>query len=192
MKPLILASESPRRRQLLSEAHFKFDVFPVKVSEIPDKNLNVNEQILDIARRKAYAALSELKSSRSAPFLVLSADTEVIFAGSPLGKPQNNEDAFRMLRLLSGCQHEVKTAVCLLDSESNREASHVETTKIFFKPLSDEQIWSYVETGEPLDKAGGYGIQSGGRVFVERFEGSFDNVVGLPIAVVQSLVRELK
>lgn len=188
MTPLVLASESPRRRELLKEAGFSFEVVPVKVSEIPDKNLNVNEQILDIAKRKARAAFTDLKSSRPGPFRVLSADTEVIFGGGPLGKPQNREDAFRILKLLSGNPHEVKTAVCIIDSETGKEVSQIETTEIYFKNLSDHEIWTYIDTGEPMDKAGAYGIQGLGGKFVERFVGPYDNVVGLPIEIVKRLL----
>nr|BFD61731.1 Maf family nucleotide pyrophosphatase [Bdellovibrio sp. HM001] len=190
MKPLVLASESPRRKQLLSEAGFSFDVVPVKISEIPNKNLNVNEQILDIARRKARAALPLLKASRTEPFIVLTADTEVIFGGGPLGKPQDREDAYRILRLLSGKYHEVLTAVCAVESSSGKELSHVETTKVYFKNLSDAEIWTYIDTGEPMDKAGAYGIQGQGRAFVERIEGPFDNVVGLPVEAVKNLLSK--
>lgn len=191
MKPLILASQSPRRRELLNEAGFSFDVVSVKVSEIPDKNLNVNEQILDIARRKARSALTELKSSRAEPFVILSADTEVIFDNAPLGKPENPDDAFRILSLLSGKKHQVLTAVCLIDSESSREVSQVETTEVFFKKLTPEQIRTYIQTGEPMDKAGAYGIQGLGREFVEKFEGSYDNVVGLPVKTVRFMLDKL-
>jgi septum formation protein len=191
---LILASESPRRKQLLLEAGFQFSVIPSKVSEIPDENLNINDQILDIARRKATAIVAEslsLQSSEKTEFIVIAADTEVIFAGKPLGKPQNKADAFRILRLLSGNAHEVKTAICLIHSQTLTEVSQVETTKIIFKSLSDAEIWSYIETEEPLDKAGAYAIQGLGRNFVAEFEGSFDNVVGLPIQVLKLLLEQI-
>ncbi len=191
---LILASESPRRKQLLLEAGFQFSVIPSKVSEIPDENLNINDQILDIARRKATAITTEslpLHSSEIQEFIVIAADTEVIFAGKPLGKPQNKADAFRILRLLSGNAHEVKTAICLIHSKTLTEVSQVETTKIIFKSLSEAEIWSYIETGEPLDKAGAYAIQGLGRNFVAEFEGSFDNVVGLPIQVLKLLLEQI-
>lgn len=191
MTPLILASESPRRRELLKKAGYDFSVVPVKVSEIPNKNLNVNEQILDIARRKARAAFDQLKSSTDTPFRVLSADTEVIFAEKPLGKPQNREDAFRILRLLSGKPHQVITAVCLIDSNSHKELSQYEITHIHFKNLTDEEIWTYIDSGEPMDKAGAYGIQGLGGNFVEKIEGPFDNVVGLPIALVKKMLAEI-
>ncbi|QDK36537.1 nucleoside triphosphate pyrophosphatase [Bdellovibrio sp. NC01] len=192
MKPIVLASESPRRRQLLHEAGFSFDVVPVKVSEIPNKNLNVNDQILDIARRKARQALADHKSSGKGPAILISADTEVIFGGSPLGKPADRDDAYRILKLLSGNYHEVLTAVCVVDTDTGKELSHVETTKIFFKTLNDDEIWTYIATGEPMDKAGAYGIQGHGGKFVEKFEGPFDNVVGLPVAVVRHLLAKLE
>lgn len=192
MKPLILASESPRRKQLLQEAGFLFNVFPVKVSEIPNKNLNANAQILDIAGRKARAAFSELKAQGKEDFIILAADTEVIFDGGPLGKPQDREDAFRILRRLSGKAHQVLTAVYLIEGPVGNELSQVETTSVIFKNLSDEEIWTYIDTGEPMDKAGAYGIQGLGRQFVEKFEGPFDNVVGLPMGLVTELLTKMK
>ena len=191
MSQLILASESPRRRQLLQDSGFIFEVVPVKVSEIPNKNLNVNDQILDIARRKATAALAELKPMKSTPFVVLSADTEVIFDGGPLGKPLDTEDAHRLLRLLSGKTHEVKTAVCLIESSSGQEFSQVETSRVNFHILSEEEILDYVATGEPMDKAGAYAIQGIGRKLVENFEGPYDNIVGLPVEVVRAGLKKL-
>jgi septum formation protein len=192
MTPLILASESPRRRQLLAEAGFKFSVVPVKVSEIPDKNLNIHDQILDIAGRKVRAAFADLKSRHPGPFLVLSADTEVIFNHAPLGKPIDAQDAHRILRLLSGRAHQVLTAVAIIDSRTGREYSQVETTQILFKKLTDAEISAYIQTGDPMDKAGAYGIQSGGAHFVEKIEGPFDNVVGLPMEVVRVLLQKIE
>lgn len=190
MYKLVLASESPRRRELLQQAGYIFDVVPVKVSEIPDKNLNVNEQILDIARRKARAAFARLQTGESSPFVLLSADTEVIFNGGPLGKPRDEEDAARLLRLLSGRTHEVKTAICLIESPSGEEISQIETTEVRFRTLSDQEISDYIATGEPMDKAGAYGIQGLGGKFVEKFTGSFDNVVGLPVDLLRRLLAQ--
>lgn len=187
---IVLASESPRRRELLKSAGYNFDVVSVNVSETPDKNLNTNDQILDIARRKARAGFAKLKSSSGEPFILIAADTEVIFEGGPLGKPQDEDDAHRILRLLSGHFHEVKTAVCILSSANGKEFSQVETTQVHFRKLTDEEIWTYIRTGEPMDKAGAYGIQGLGRHLVEKFEGPFDNVVGLPMEVVRPLLTE--
>lgn len=188
---LVLASESPRRRALLKEAGFNFDVVPSKVSEIPNKNLNVNDQILDIARRKARAVYEVLKPSRTSAFVILTADTEVIFGGAPLGKPSDKDDAYRILKLLSGHFHEVITAVCVINSATGKEISRIETTQIHFKDLSDQEIWDYINTGEPMDKAGAYGIQGGGGKFVQKIDGPFDNVVGLPMKLVRALLAEI-
>lgn len=191
MKTLILASESPRRKQLLQQAGFSFDVVSVKVSEIPDKNLNATEQILDIARRKARAAFTHLKSSNLQEFTLISADTEVIFDGQLQGKPSDKDDAFQMLRRLSGKVHDVQTGVCIIDSTTGKELSQIETTKVFFKNLTDQEIWTYIESGEPMDKAGAYGIQGLGGKFVEKYEGPFDNVVGLPVELVKSMLTKI-
>jgi septum formation protein len=186
---LVLASESPRRRQLLEQAGFVFDVVSVKVSEIPNKNLNVNAQILDIASRKARAAFTSLKSSQKQPFIVLSADTEVIFNGGPLGKPSDEQDACRLLGLLSGQTHEVKTAIFLIDSETEDEISQIETTLVVFKSLTTKEILDYIATKEPMDKAGAYAIQGLGRQFIEKFIGPYDNVVGLPVSLVEKCLQ---
>ncbi|UYL10164.1 Maf family protein [Bdellovibrio sp. SKB1291214] len=191
MKTLILASESPRRKQLLQEAGFSFDVVSVKVSEIPDKNLNATEQILDIARRKARAAFAHLKSSKLQEFTLISADTEVIHEGQLQGKPSDKDDAFKMLSRLSGKTHLVQTGVCVIDSASGNELSQIETTQVFFKALNDEEIWTYIESGEPMDKAGAYGIQGLGGKFVEKIEGPFDNVVGLPVQLVKEMLAKI-
>ncbi|MEK2689801.1 nucleoside triphosphate pyrophosphatase [Bdellovibrio sp. GT3] len=191
MKTLILASESPRRKQLLQEAGFSFDVASVKVSEIPDKNLNASEQILDIARRKARAAFAHLKSSKEQEFTLISADTEVIVAGELQGKPSDKQDAYNMLRRLSGNSHEVQTGVCIIDSATGKELSQIETTIVYFRNLTDQEIWTYIETGEPMDKAGAYGIQGLGGKFVEKYKGPFDNVVGLPVQMVKNLLAQI-
>ncbi|MBX3032724.1 MAG: septum formation protein Maf [Bdellovibrionaceae bacterium] len=190
MRHLILASESPRRKELLQNAGFRFQVVPVKVSEIPDKNLNVNEQILEIAGRKARAAFEDLRGRFKEPFVVLAADTEVILDDGPLGKPSSPEDAVRTLKNLSGRVHEVITAVWMIDSSSGKAVSHLETTKVFFRTLSETEIRDYVATGEPMDKAGSYGIQGLGGRLVERIEGDFQNVVGLPVGAVKKMIQQ--
>lgn len=188
---LILASESPRRKLLLQEAGFSFETLPVKVSEIPEKNLIVNEQILLIARQKSEAALDLLRSHPPRPSsILLTADTEVILNDQLLGKAQSPEHAFQILKSLSGRSHEVKTGLCLVETKSLKTVTHLETTQIFFKKLSDEMIWDYISKGEYVDKAGAYGIQGLGRVFVERFEGSYTNVVGLPMEALLQLLEQ--
>lgn len=192
MYKLFLASESPRRRQLLQDAGFVFTTVSAKVSETPDKNLNINAQILDIARRKNEAVVPGLRSSEKQDFIVLSADTEVVLDQRTLGKPSDKDDAYRILRLLSGKSHDVKTGVHIFESSADHCFSQIETTKVHFKVLSDQEIWNYIETGEPMDKAGAYGIQGIGSKLVENYVGSFDNVIGLPMKLVREGFEQLR
>ncbi len=189
MRPLFLASQSPRRRELLKKSGFSFCEFPVKVSEIPDKNLNLDAQILDIARRKSHAALESLMLQESGPFTVLGADTVVVLQGQILGKPKDSAQAYDFLKQLSGRWHEVKTAVVVIYSPEGTEKNEVVTTRILFKNLSHNEITTYVQTGDPMDKAGAYGIQNIGNQFVEKIEGPYDNVVGLPMQAVSRLIK---
>lgn len=187
---LILASESPRRRQLLTEAGFHFMLHPSKISETLKENLNVDDQILDIARRKAEASMKSLTPTKGLPRVVLAADTMVILDQSPLGKPSSKENAAEMLRLLSGRAHEVKTAICLMDEKSLNETSWVETTNVIFRELSESEIQAYVQSGDPMDKAGSYGIQGPAGQFVSSIEGSFSNVMGLPMESLLPVLNE--
>ncbi len=188
MKQLILASQSPRRSEILKNAGFQFVSFPIHVSEIPDKNLNIDEQIIDIAKRKAEACRDSLLG-KSLDGVVLSADTMVCFGSEALGKPDNDQVAYEFLKKLSGKKHEVKTAIYLIDLQTCEALSHIETTAVFFKVLSDQEIFDYIATKEPADKAGAYAIQGIGRRFVEKFEGDFNNVVGLPLQALEKLFK---
>lgn len=192
MYQFVLASESPRRRQLLENAGFVFSVHPVKVSETPDKNLNIDEQILDIAGRKARAGFSSFRSTSSSPFLLLSADTMVVFQDEALGKPANEDEAFQFLRRMSGKTHFVKTALCLVESLHEETLSQIETSEVTFRSLTDDEIWSYIKTGEPMDKAGAYAIQGLGSKFVANYKGDFNNVVGLPVAALTEILARKK
>lgn len=189
---LVLASESPRRKDLLQKAGFSFHVFSVKVSESLEKNLTIDEQISQIALRKAKASLQAYKPLKQERFLILAADTMVILDDQLLGKPENSQQALAFLRLLSGRSHFVKTAVVMLEQTLDRIEMRqgIETTEVFFRPLSEKEILEYVDSGDPLDKAGGYGIQGPAGNFVEKIKGPFDNVVGLPIGLVKQLIYE--
>lgn len=188
MKQLILASQSPRRSEILQKAGYQFVSLPVHVSEIPNKNLNLNEQIIDIAGRKAKAC-AELPQAQGLDAVIISADTLVCLDEETLSKPENEQMAFEHLRRLSGRPHHVKTAIFLLENKTQKCVSHIETTLIYFKPLSDQQIWDYISTQEPMDKAGAYGIQGLGGKFVEKYEGDFYNVVGLPLQALENLFK---
>lgn len=193
---LILASESPRRRQLLQEAGFQITVHPTQISEILNKNLNVEAQILELAGRKSAACLTSLKqdqelaasAGKARPLVVLAADTMVVIDGEPLGKPINTKEAAEMLGGLSGRTHVVMTGVSFRETENEREISKLIQTEVEFHALTEDKIWTYIESKEPLDKAGSYGIQGLGRQFVKEFRGSYSNVVGLPMEYVESVL----
>lgn len=174
---LLLASASPRRRELLSPVC----PFEVEVSHFEEKDGgDAEETVLRNARGKALEVLGRFPEYR-----VLGADTAVALDGVIFGKPKNADDAERMLRLLSGKTHSVFTGVCLADKSGVREK--VVETKVLFKKLSEKKIKSYVLSGAPLDKAGAYGIQDG--VVVESYEGSYTNVMGLPMEAVEEMLR---
>lgn len=186
---LILASASPRRRELLQEAGYDFTVDPVKVSEIIDENLNPSVNALDIARRKGEVARSQDKYLKLRDYLILSADTLVVLDGKALGKPKNSAEARLFLSSLSGKMHSVITAIWL-GPDQGPAIQHLEETKVQFRILTDQEIQDYIATGEPMDKAGAYAIQGLGGKFVSKFSGSWSNVVGLPMESFERLVKE--
>jgi septum formation protein len=181
---LILASASPRRAELLTAAGFEFDVQPVEVDETPRPGEDPAEYVARLASAKARALVS-IDPHRP----VLAADTTVVVDGQILGKPQNGADARRMLALLSGRGHDVLTGVALRLGE--RVLCEVERTKVVFLPLDAAEVEWYVASGEPADKAGAYAVQGLAARFVDRIEGSYSNVVGLPIARVHQMVRAI-
>jgi septum formation protein len=191
---LVLASASPRRKELLEKARIPFTLHPAKVSENLEENLRAkltfDEQIIEIARRKASWVLAELKSLRNSPFFVVGADTLVLIDDLVLGKPEDSNDAVRTLSRLSGQWHQVKTSIILIHSASHFETAGVETTRVKFKTLTQKQIEDYVATGDPLDKAGSYGIQTLERDFVETIDGRLDNVIGFSMELFTKLVSQ--
>lgn len=192
MRHLFLASESPRRRELLEKAGVSFTVSPSKISEIPQETLSIDDQILDIARRKAMATVEILRPKVQGAFWVLAADTEVIINDKLTGKPLDAAHAKKMLRSLSNRTHEVKTGVVLVSVPEMIELSHLETTQVTFRTLSENEIEKYVATGDPMDKAGAYGIQGEGRQFIQEFKGSIENVMGLPTEIVMKMFEDLE
>jgi septum formation protein len=182
---LILASASPRRAELLASAGFEFVVFPAEVDETPGLGEAPAVYALRVARDKAAAAISKCRESGS---VILAADTVVVKDGKILGKPDDSGDARRMLRLLSGGVHDVHTAVVVRTRAGQRE--EVVTTRVSFMPLAEPEIDWYVRSGEPEGKAGAYAIQGRAARFIDRIEGSWSNVVGLPIATVSRLLKE--
>ena len=181
---LILASASPRRAELLASAGFDFEVAPAEVDETPAPGEPPIAYALRVARDKARAAAA---AGLSPGGILLAADTVVAVQGQILGKPAGRLDAARMLRLLGGAIHEVHTAVVL--RRASDEQSDVVTTRVRFVPLSEAEIQWYVDSGEPDGKAGAYAIQGRGARFIDWIEGSWSNVVGLPIATVYRLLE---
>lgn len=174
---LYLASASPRRRELLAQLKLEVLLLPQQVDETPRAGEAPDDCALRLAAGKARAALADPGYRLDLP--VLAADTVVVCDGQLLGKPKSLEDAASMLRLLSGRQHQVLTAVAIADRQ------HLETvcvsTSVSFRQLGDEEVFAYWHSGEPQDKAGAYAIQGLGALFVSRIEGSYTNVVGLPL-----------
>lgn len=189
MLKLILASQSPRRRQILTEAGYKFIDLPVNVSEIPDKNLNLDSQIIQIAEEKAMACLEQNNHLKTKDFLILAADTVVILDGEMLGKPKDESEAKSFLSRLSGRSHEVKTSLFVINCRTMQHDKDIATSKVFFRNLPESEILEYVKTGEPMDKAGAYGIQALGGTFVDHVEGSMDTVVGLPLYLFNKILE---
>ncbi len=188
---LILASASPRRAEILRNAGFEFEVYPAHVDEARIPGESPEDYVRRLADAKARLA-AEHAARKHTRAIIIGADTAVVAAGELLGKPSGIEDAGRMLRLLSGRTHDVLTGVSVLRVPEGSSALHVETTRVTFLELSNNDIDDYIATGEPFDKAGAYGIQGIGGRFVARIEGCYFNVMGLPLARVASLIRALE
>ncbi len=180
---LILASESPRRREILEAAGIEFVARAGKVAEELGDGETADAYVRRLAEAKARAA------EAGADDVVLGADTVVVVEGEILEKPRDGEDACRMLRALSGREHEVVTGICLLGR--GRMVVDCARTRVRFAALSDAEIAEYAASGEPLDKAGAYAIQGRASKFIERIEGDYFNVVGLPVALVYARLREM-
>jgi len=183
---LVLASASPRRAELLTAAGFTFDILVADVDEATRPGESPHDYVRRLAAEKAAATLGRL-NREDGQAVVLGADTTVVVGGEILGKPRDSADAERMLRLLSGRHHTVLTGVAALTVDTSSEA--VVETRVFVHSLSDQQVAWYVASGEGLDKAGAYAIQGLASRFITRIEGSYSNVVGLPVATVDELIR---
>jgi septum formation protein len=190
---LILASASPRRRELLTQAGFTFQVHPAHIPEDPRPNEDPIAYVVRLAREKAETVFAEITRAAAsdqrisgAP-QVLGADTTVTLDNHILGKPEDAADAARMLRMLSGRTHRVITGVAVVTAERTEVAAEV--TGVTFRTLSDEEIAAYVATGEPMDKAGAYAIQGQAARWIPRIQGDYFNVVGLPLALVATMLE---
>ena len=181
---LILASQSPRRKELMGLFRRPFTVRVADIDETMDPKKPPFDEVARVSRLKAEAI------ERTPEDIVIAADTIVVCNGLVLGKPKDEEDALRMLTLLSGRDHQVMTGLTVLRGEKALVCTEV--TDIHFRPLTQEEILSYIRTGEPMDKAGAYGIQGGAALFAEKLVGDYFNVVGLPVCRLGQLLRELE
>jgi len=184
--PLILASASPRRAELLARAGYEFTIEPADVDESLMPGEPPADYVLRVARAKAHAVATRCRESGS---MVLAADTTVVVDGEILAKPADREDAVRMLKRLAGVVHEVLTGVVVV--AGGREVTEVVRTRVHLLPLSPDEIAWYVDSGEPEGKAGAYAIQDRAARFVDWIEGSWSNVVGLPVATVDRMLKRL-
>jgi septum formation protein len=180
---LILASQSPRRKELLGLFGIPFMVRVADIDETMDPTLPADQAVAQISRKKAHAV------ARQADDVLIAADTIVVVEGRILGKPRSQQEAAQMLRMLSGRDHQVMTGVTVLCGD--KEAVFTEVTDLHFKDLSDKEILRYVQTGEPMDKAGAYGIQGGAALFCQRMAGDYYNVMGLPVCRLGQVLKEL-
>lgn len=181
---IILASKSPRRRELLSKIVKDFEIITKEVDESLPSDIHPREGVEILAVKKGEAVAKESGEDT----IVISSDTLVELGGVPLGKPTNENDAVRMLTSLSGKAHNVHTGVAV--HYKGKVYSGVATTAVYFREMSHEEILDYVKSGDPMDKAGAYGIQSGGGKFVEKYDGDYDTVVGLSVALTKKLIDE--
>lgn len=190
MKKIILGSGSPRRKELLSQIGVPFEVRVSDKEEIYTQTIP-KEIVKELALMKAENVASEIPAKNT---IVIGADTVVVHQDQILGKPKDEQDAFRMIRSLQGDVHQVYTGVAILDFDGDGEKtviSHAVETRVSVNPMSEEEIWKYVQSKEPMDKAGAYGIQGKFSAFIEKIEGDYFNVVGLPVSYVYQMLKQL-
>ncbi|WAM32877.1 Maf family protein [Caldicellulosiruptor morganii] len=190
MKRIILASSSPRRIELLKQFGIKFEVLPSNIDEVISNDLPPEENVTILAKKKGEEVLNRLGEDAK-DSLIISADTIVFVEGDILGKPSDEKQAFYMLKKISGKSHIVYTGVCVIDTSKNHILSDFEKSYVYIKNMTDEEILRYIQTGEPFDKAGAYAIQGFGSLIVEKIEGCFYNVVGLPLYKLNTMLQKL-
>jgi septum formation protein len=181
---LILASKSPRRKELLSKAGFEYTIESKNTKEVIDDSLTVYQNVMNVSLEKALAVFENNKDS-----VVLGCDTIVVFENKIYGKPKDKEDAFLTLKKLSGNTHKVISGVAVITP--NKRIQYYCESFVTFKKLSDKEILDYIETNEPMDKAGSYAIQGLGAKLIDHYTGSFNNIVGLPIEEVSKTLKEV-
>jgi septum formation protein len=185
-KRLILASSSPRRAEILTREKVRFEIKILDSYKEENVSSDPVTHVLESSKRKAQSVADELEDG-----IILGADTIVVLDGEILGKPQNKENAFFILKKLSGRTHDVYTGVTLINKSTGKTISNYDVTKVKFNQLNEQKIADYITTGEPMDKAGAYGIQGMGSFLVDHIEGSLDNVIGLPTERLQEMLAQI-
>ncbi|MCT4543891.1 MAG: Maf family protein [Vallitalea sp.] len=177
MKSIILASGSPRRKELLERLNIDFDII---VSDLDEDSIEQSKPD-DFVEKLAYEKAKSVSMLTNKDSLVIGCDTVVVYNNEILGKPKNNEQAISFLKKLSGSNHQVYSGIAIIDTKSNNKYLSHEITDVYMKELSNDEIAYYIQTGEPFDKAGAYGIQGIGSLFIEKISGDYYNVMGLPL-----------
>ncbi len=186
--PLVLASKSPRRIKLLKNLGFDFEVMPSDV----DENIPEDLQPADYVCRLSLLKARDIAEKQITPAIILGADTTVYLNGEYLNKPKDKNNAYEILKKLSGNTHQVFTGITLINTKTNKELTDFQVTNVRFRELRDDEIWAYIESGSPMDKAGAYGIQDDfGAVFVDHIEGCYYNIVGLPLELTYRRLFEI-
>ncbi len=188
MEQIILASNSPRRKKIMTDLGLDFDVIPSNYDEKLETDVFSYDLIEDLATQKALDVVRRVDKNK----IIIGADTVVVLHNKILGKPHNKETAFKMLKSLSGATHSVVTSICGINTRTNRAALISTTSYVRFTEWSDEMIHYYIDTFNPLDKAGSYGIQELPDGYLDKYEGSFENIVGLDSESVMKIIEQLK
>lgn len=185
---IILASKSPRRRELMNLGRFEYEILVSDEEEVFEKSFSIEEQVKKVALNKGKIIFDNTQGDRA----IISADTIVVKDNEILGKPKDRQEAVKMLRKLQGGQHEVLTAIAVLIEKDGeyKEYNEVHKTKVIVKKMEDYEIIKYIDDTNPYDKAGAYAIQGEFALFIEKIEGSYSNVVGLPIERVYEILKE--
>lgn len=189
VQTLILASSSPRRQELIRSLGLPYIIRVSDADETVEGEITPSEMVEMLSLRKAATVREQLRSSGEQG-VIIGSDTIVVFDGKVLGKPADEQDSFRMLKWLQGATHQVYSGIACVDAATGKQAVAHRITQVRMKPLSDEQIWRYIATGEPKDKAGSYAIQGLGATIVDSIEGDYFNVVGLPLSLLSDLLLE--
>lgn len=187
----ILASKSPRRKEILTKLGIQFEIIPAEGEEIITST-DPATVVEELSSQKAQEVYDRMSAGEDNPIIIIGSDTVVAKSGEILGKPKDKDDAFRMLKMLSGASHSVFTGVTVIYASEDvmKQITFHDETKVFMYDIPDEEIWSMIDSGEPMDKAGAYAIQGLAGKFIYRIEGDYDNVVGLPGAKLYKCIKD--